>query len=757
MVKRPFEKLLIVSLLVLTTVALTYFDLLWRIDRGLYDSHIQWLATPASPEIVIIEIDPQSLNVFGRWPWPRDSHARLLDVLASAKPKAIALDVLFSEADNQHPQLDNALARAMDQAKPVVLPVIFETNGHALVETRPLPIFARHAMLGHANVDLDKDGLCRSVPLYAGIGAPNRPALALALYQLHHSEPERPGSNLRAANSPAPNIGLIEDRRIWLPFYDTTQDFQRFSYAEVLSGAVSADNFTDKYVLVGLTASGIERDTPTPLTIDNRPMSGIDVAASTLDALVKQTFWQPLPGLWQFFLTLILASAGIQLSVLWPHRRLPLVIGLQALGILLLSSVLLRVSQIWFAPSAAICVLLLSYPLRSWRHFEKLIQSLFAERKRAYVILNAITDCVITTSPDGHIDFMNSAAQDLLDRHLPQTINHHVDDIFLVEISGQQQKLGALIRQCIARHDVIRYEHCPLSIFDQTLTANLVIAPMFGGKGKLLGTTITVNDIGERLIMAKLIVQKAEQQTMMTQLLNQAESATQAKSQFLSRISHELRTPLNAIIGFAQLLQTEPAAPALADHQRESVNEILRAGRHLLDLINDLLDLAKIEAGKINLNLGQFELSDLLNECQTMIAPLAHGQGLTIKIDNPLPDPCLLRIDQTRGKQILLNFLSNAVKYNRPNGTITVTCKPVAGDRIRIAVTDSGQGLSEEQQRLLFQPYQRLNIDDNAIEGVGIGLLISKQLAELMDGAVGVSSQPNLGSTFWVEFKRLAP
>ncbi len=755
MVKPPFEKLSIVFLLALTTVVLTCFDLLWRADRGLYDSHIQWLAKPASSEIVIIEIDPKSLNTFGRWPWPRDTHARLLEVLTSAKPKAVALDVLFSEADSQHPRLDDALAQAIDQAKPVVLPVIFETDGHALVETRPLSIFARHAVLGHANVDLDKDGLCRSVPLYAGIGAPDRPALALALYNLYHSEPELPSSNLRATTPSTHDKTLIEDRRIWLPFYDTDRDFQRFSYASVLSGAVSPDNFTDKYVLVGLTASGIEHDTPTPLTIDNRPMSGIDVAASTLDALVKRTFWQPLPGIWQFFLTLGLASAGIRLSMLWPHRHLPLVIGLQALGILLLCSLLLRFGRIWFAPSAAICILLLSYPLRSWRHFEKLIQSLFAERKRAYVILNAITDCVITTNPDGRIDFMNSAAQELMDRHLPQTINHHVDDIFLIEISGQPQKLGSLIGQCIARHDVISYEHCLLSIFDQTLTANLVIAPMFGGKGKLLGTTITINDVGERLIMAKLIIQKAEQQTAMSQLLNQAESATLAKSQFLSRISHELRTPLNAIIGFAQLLQTEPAHPPLADNHRESVDEILRAGRHLLDLINDLLDLAKIEAGKINLNLGQFALSDLLNECQTMIAPLANGQSLTIQVDNPLPDDCLLYIDPTRGKQILLNFLSNAVKYNRPNGTITVTCNPVADGKIRIAITDSGEGLSEEQQQLLFQPYQRLNIDDNLIEGVGIGLLISKQLAELMDGAVGVSSQPNLGSTFWVEFKRL--
>lgn len=757
MVKRPFEKLFIVTLLVLTTVILAGFDLLWRADRGLYDSHIQWLATPASPEIVIIEIDPKSLKAFGRWPWPRDTHAGLLDVLASAKPKAIALDVLFSEADHQHPQLDDALAQAIDQAERLALPIVFETDGRSLVETRPLPLFARHAVLGHANVDLDKDGLCRSVPLFAGIGAADRPALALALYNLHHTGAYAPNSSRSIAAQATATTALIEDMRIWLPFYDTDSDFRRFSYVDVLSGAVSPDNFTDKYVLVGLTASGIERDTPTPLTIGNRPMSGIDVAASTLDALVKQTFWRPLPGIWQFLMTLSLASAGIRLSMLWPHRRLPLVIGLQTLAILLLCSLLLRFGGIWFAPSATICILLLSYPLRSWRHFEKLIQSLFAERKRAYVILNAITDCVITTNPDGRIDFMNSAALDLLDRHLPQTINHHVDDIFLAEISGQQQKLGGLIRQCIARHDVIRYEHCPLSIFDQTLTANLVIAPMFGGKGKLLGTTITINDIGERLIMAKLIVQKAEQQTMMTQLLNQAESATQAKSQFLSSISHELRTPLNAIIGFAQLLRTEPTDPPLTDNQRESVDEILRAGRHLLDLINDLLDLAKIEAGKINLNLGRFPLNDLLNECQTMIAPLAHGQGLTIQVDNPLPDHCLLYIDPTRGKQILLNFLSNAIKYNRPNGTITVTCGPVAGDRIRIAVTDSGQGLSEEQQRLLFQPYQRLDIDDNTVEGAGIGLLISKQLAELMDGTVGVSSEPNLGSTFWVEFKRLAP
>ncbi|WKJ92328.1 CHASE2 domain-containing protein [Methylomonas montana] len=749
MAKRHLEKSLIVLLLVLLAIVLSYTDALWRFDRWIYDVQLKLLATPASQEIVIVEVDQKSLQQFGRWPWPRDIHARLLETLQPANPRAIALDFIFSEADQQHPESDARLGRALASGKPVVLPVIVEYNGNVLVQTLPLPEYTEHAVLGHANTDLDKDGISRSILLQLAVGNSRWPAMPLAIYALRHPEilAALPGLRFNA-----PNDGLLGDYRVWLPFFDPSTDFTRVSYADVLSGVVPNQFFENKYVLVGLTASGIERDLPAPLAIGNRPMTGVDFIAAGLDGLLKQTLWQPLPWIWQFLLSLTLAGAAIKTSTVFSPRWLPLSVLLLSMMILLFCLVLLHTSHYWFAPSASLAVLVASYPLRSWRHFEKLIQSLFAERKRAYITLNAIVDGVITTTSDGRIEYMNAAALNIISSKLSKAATQHIDNIFNVEIDGNTHKLSELIQQSIGNHGPLEFNHCRLSSSDQHLmNANLIISPLFGKKGRPIGSVLTINDIGERMIMAKMLLQKAQEQTVMRELINRTEQVSLAKSQFLSQMSHELRTPLNAIIGFSQLMQIDDPEHPLAETHLDSVNEIHKAGLHLLGLIDELLDLARIESGKISLNIASIALTELISDCQTLVAPLAQNKGLQLIVQNPLSPQFLLKVDPKRAKQILLNFLSNAVKYNRPNGSISLTTSQVGGNRVRIAVTDTGQGLAEQEQQLLFRSFERLGADHTDIEGTGIGLAITKQLAELMHGNVGVSSTPGVGSTFWVE------
>jgi signal transduction histidine kinase/CHASE2 domain-containing sensor protein len=755
MAKRQLEKSLIVLLLALLTVALSYTDALWRFDRWIYDAQLKLLASPASQDIVIIEVDQKSLQQLGRWPWSRDIHAQLLETLLPAHPKVIALDFIFSEPDLQHPEADARLARALTSATPVVLPVIIEHNGSTVVATLPLPEYAKNAVLGHANVDLDQDGISRSILLQVGLNHSRWPAMPLAIYSLLHPEIL---TDLPGLRTDEPQGELLGDYRVWLPFFDTNADFARVSYADVLSGAITKHFFADKFVLVGLTASGIERDLPAPLAIGNRPMTGVDFVAAGLDGFLKHRLWQPLPGLWQFLFSLTIAGLAIQISTRFSPRWLALVVSVLAIALLLFSLVLLQTSHYWFAPSTAIAILFCSYPLRSWRHFEKLIQSLFAERKRAYITLNAIVDGVITTNNHGDIEYMNAAALDIVGSKLPKTSSRNVDDIFRVEFDGKPHRIGELIKESVNKHGLLKFNSCQLSIFDHhTMNANLTISPIFGGKGMLMGTVLTINDIGERMIMAKMLLQKSEEQSVMRQLINRTEQVSLAKSQFLSQMSHELRTPLNAIIGFAQLMQMDDPEHPLADTHLDSVNEILKAGLHLLGLINELLDLAKIESGKISLNIGRIAVTDLLNDCHTLIKPLVHNKGLHLVIDNQLANDIMLKVDPKRARQILLNFLSNAVKYNRPNGTISLSCTEAGNNRIRISVTDTGEGLAEQEQQLLFQSFQRLGAEHTDIEGTGIGLAITKQLAELMQGSVGVSSTQGEGSTFWVELAVYEP
>ncbi|MBE0474819.1 ATP-binding protein, partial [Rhodoferax sp.] len=227
-----------------------------------------------------------------------------------------------------------------------------------------------------------------------------------------------------------------------------------------------------------------------------------------------------------------------------------------------------------------------------------------------------------------------------------------------------------------------------------------------------------------------------------------ADHANQAKSEFLSSMSHELRSPLNAILGFAQLLESGEPPPSPA--QAASIGQILTAGWYLLKLINEILDLALIESGRLSLSLEPTSLHDVLRDCEAMIAPQARQKGIRIKFA-PVDDDCFVNADRTRLKQVLVNLLSNAIKYNRRNGSAEVSYKMHSAGRLRINVRDSGEGLSLSKISQLFQPFNRLGQEAGSEEGTGIGLVVSRQLVGLMGGEIGVTSTVGVGSVFWFE------
>jgi PAS domain S-box-containing protein len=227
-----------------------------------------------------------------------------------------------------------------------------------------------------------------------------------------------------------------------------------------------------------------------------------------------------------------------------------------------------------------------------------------------------------------------------------------------------------------------------------------------------------------------------------------AEKANLAKSDFLSSMSHELRTPLSAILGFAQLIESGSPPPTVS--QKRSVDQILQAGWYLLELINEILDLALIESGKLSLSLEPIALAEVMHECQEMIEPQAKKRGISV-VFSPFVTPCFVKADRTRVKQVFINLLSNAVKYNRPHGTVAVEYQTGVPGRIRVCVKDSGQGLSPDKLAQLFQPFNRLGQEANGEEGTGIGLVMTKRLIELMGGTIGAESTVGEGSVFWIE------
>jgi len=271
-----------------------------------------------------------------------------------------------------------------------------------------------------------------------------------------------------------------------------------------------------------------------------------------------------------------------------------------------------------------------------------------------------------------------------------------------------------------------------------TFWANVVFTAIRDPAGNARGFAKLTRDLTERRLVEETL----------TLAKGAAEKANLAKSEFLSSMSHELRSPLNAILGFAQLMESDatPATPS----QKASIDEILRAGWYLLELINEILDLAQIESGKLSLSPEPTELAEVMLECQAMIEPQAQNRG--IRMTFPQFDvPCFVAADRTRLKQVIINLLSNAIKYNQAGGTVVVDCVGSTAARIRLNVRDTGPGLPPEKLAQLFQPFNRLGQERGAEQGTGIGLVMSKRLVELMGGVLGVESSVGVGSVFWWE------
>ena len=257
-----------------------------------------------------------------------------------------------------------------------------------------------------------------------------------------------------------------------------------------------------------------------------------------------------------------------------------------------------------------------------------------------------------------------------------------------------------------------------------------------GARGEVTGTAGVIRDITDRRRTEEALRKAWEI----------AEAASRAKSEFLSRMSHELRTPLNAILGFGQLMEME----ASTDMQRDNADHVLKAGRHLLHLINEVLDITGIESGRIHLSVEPVSVREAVKEVFDLVTPLAAVDSVTLELSDHVQGQ-FVHADRQRLKQVLLNIVANGVKYNRPGGKVTISCRDASRDRVRILIEDTGVGIAPYHVARLFTPFDRLGAEQTGIEGTGLGLALSKRLAEAMDGELGLESSQGSGSTFWID------
>jgi len=363
------------------------------------------------------------------------------------------------------------------------------------------------------------------------------------------------------------------------------------------------------------------------------------------------------------------------------------------------------------------------------------------------LMVESVTDyAIVMLDPEGRVVSWNSGAQRIKGYSAEEIVGQHFSRFYpLEDIERGVPQRDLDIVTAMGRFED---EGWRVRKNGSTFWANVVYTAIRDQSGNLRGYAKLTRDLTERKRLDQVLQEKNAE---LESAKSVAEKANRAKSDFLSSMSHELRTPLNAILGFAQLL--EAGSPPPTDAQKIRLHQIIKAGWYLLELINEILDLALIESGKLSLSREPVALIDVIIECQAMIEPQAQQRNIKLTFI-PFDETWFASADRTRVKQVLINLLSNAIKYNREHGTVEVKCIESTPERLRISVKDTGEGLAPEKLAQLFQPFNRLGQESSCEEGTGIGLVVTKQLVELMGGAIGVESTVGVGSEFWIDLLR---
>ena len=517
------EKILLPLLLVAVVITLSQSKLLSGWDNEFYDSQLRLWPHSIPSDIVIVSVDERSLAELGRWPWPRRTHAQLIDQLTQANPKVIGMAILFTEPDQKDFLGDTSLARSMKESGRVVLPLIYGQSGtYGATELLPIPMLIDAAAgIGHVSFPLEEDGLVRGQHLHAGVGDTFWPAFALEVLRL--AEPEhRLFRHKQAGNFSTGNpYAWQENQWSLIPFVGAPGTVKHISYVDVLSGQVPPDFFTNKIVLVGATAPGLGDSLATPASASSQLMSGVELNANVLHALRQGEVLQPLyPSISAGLSAVFVLLAVISYYFLSPRKAIA-----AGAGIFLLvagtSILLLQGFHVWFPPSSAFLILIISYPIWSWRRLEMTTHELFQTQKRATVTLNAIADAVITTDAQSRIEYLNPVAETLTGFSSDEAIGKSFHQIFRVIKDDNHAATTFPIERCITNNERISLHDSKLLLGnnDQTYNIHATAAPIKNHINSITGIAVAFSDISELRLMTEKMRHQATHDAL-TQLPN---------------------------------------------------------------------------------------------------------------------------------------------------------------------------------------------------------------------------------------------
>jgi PAS domain S-box-containing protein len=699
--------------------ALYLTGLLTFIERPLSSAHFQVLQTEPSGEVVVVAIDARSLHEMAVWPWPRSWHAVAIDKLRAAGARQIAIDIDFSAASSQSE--DEALAAALARAGGSVILPVFATDGRGNVaSTAPLPLFAQYTRNASANVRPDGDGILRRlarVELWSGTLVPTMAAAAAGL------QPSAIGS-------------------FYIDFGVRSDKIPVVSYIDLLRGAVDPKIFAGKTVLIGATALELGDTVATPV---GGVMPGVMVQALATESLLQQrdlhkvSRWLILAVACMLFFLMeaicrdrgwlhglsagagaLIAIIGLPLAV---QAKLPLMVD----------------SAPWLTAMAAAFLVAILARLRDL-DLRLIGQSILLRRTNALMrlVVESSYDGLLVIDENGVLRSANPAAERMLGQRSGELVGQHFFDV--IATTSHQPPIHGLARMAYAD----RPSQVEITRPDgKTLIADVALTRL--PEHPDAAFVALLHDVTD------MKMREAELRTAR----DQAEAASNSKSQFLANMSHELRTPLNAVIGFSEIMKTELLGPIGTETYRGYSHSIHDSARHLLGIINDILDISSIESGSPRLHEGIHEPEQICQSVIALVAGRAETAQVKLVVDvDPTTD--LLFADGRMMKQMLINLVGNAIKFSPKGGRIEIKAIPAGpepGGGVIFLVADQGIGIAKEDIPRILKPFEQVETAfSRNFDGVGLGLPLVNSMARLHGATFTIESELNVGTTASILF-----
>ncbi len=728
---------------------------LGRADLVLYDTVQALHARPVPEDIVIVAIDDESIAAVGRWPWRRAVVATLLDRVAATHPRAIGIDVIFSELDDRDPKGDAALAAVLRATPGVVLPVATQAHGgpfpHIL---RPAqPFLDAGVRLGHVHVEPDTDGTVRSLYLREGYPGMQWPAFSLVLGAKALDQGALPGE--RVLPGPAQTDQWLRDYRVHIDFAGPPGTIKRVPALALLTGTQKSDDLAGKFVLVGATATGLGDGYPTPVTSHSELMPGVEVQAQMLNALLRgRTSSFASPAANALFTVVPVAAALIGFVVLAPRLILLLVAGLIA-ATLAASALLLSYAQIWYPSAAAALILVVAYPLWSWRRLEAVVRFLgdqFEQLEREPAIvpsapeppsarfsdvlnrqisavrtaadrlrearrfvadsLDSLPIATLVAGPDEHVLIANRLAERMFGAENREELRGQALAAMFTRLAPERPSLWEEAVRSLRERNHAEFE------FKDAQGRSLLLegAPSVNIHGETVGLLVTLVDLS--------VIREAQRR----------------RDEALAFLSHDIRSPQASILALVELHdidpQIYPAAPALA--------KIKSYARATIDLAENFVRLSRVETQAYQL--ADCDLGEIAREAAETVQAQAAAKSIRIEFSGNGALP--LYADRGLLLRAIVNLANNAVKYSPPDTTVSVTAS-AERNLARCAVRDQGYGISEKDQKRLFERFARFSNSGQPEEkGMGLGLAFVKTVVERHEGRMSVTSKPGAGSEF---------